>query len=183
MQVYLRKAEMSDVDRIWVILQQAVAQMLREGKHQWDETYPRSENIISDIENGFAHVLCMKPELTVENYTQEPSQCDTVIAYAAVVYSGEPAYEQPQLKWLSDQPFVVVHRLAVADEVKRQGVSKMLMNEVAKQAVSKGIHSFRLDTNYDNFYMQKMLASLEFSYTGECIYERCGARLCYEKLI
>lgn len=181
--LYLRQATMADVDRIWVILQQAVAQMLREGKKQWDETYPRPENIIADIEAGVATVMCYRPEQTVENYDVKEDDPAHIISYAALVYTGEPAYDQPQLKWISSLDYVVVHRIAVADEFKRQGMATKMMLLVEKDALSHGIRSCRLDTNYDNFYMQKMLATLGYSYTGECIYQRCGARLCYEKLI
>jgi len=183
-QLYLRKAAQQDKDRIWVILQQAVAQMLREGKKQWDETYPRPENIQADLDAGVAYVLCQRKEATVENYNSEVEDPADIIAYAAVVYTGEPAYSQPQLEWISNpDKFVVVHRIAVADEVKRRGIATSMMRLIEKMASEEGYHSFRIDTNYDNFYMQKMLSTLGFSYTGKCYYQRCGERMCYEKVI
>lgn len=166
--LFIRKATGEDVPRIWIILQQAVEQMLREGKRQWSRNYPRPEHIEEDIKRGVGRVLC---------------QTDgTVIAYAAVVYTGEPAYDALEGRWLSDQPYVVVHRIAVADECKRQGVATRFMQMIEQQAIGNAVHSFRIDTNCDNLYMQRMLAGLGFSYTGECQYPQ-GSRLCYEKLI
>ena len=166
--LHIRKARTEDVPRIWAILRQAVDQMLREGKHQWSRNYPRPEHVEADIARGVGHVLCRAD--------------GAIIAYAAIVYTGEPAYDDLEGRWLSDQPYVVVHRIAVADECKRQGIATRYMQLIAEQAAAQGFHSFRIDTNDDNFSMQKMLARLGFSYTGECHYPQ-GTRRCYEKLI
>ena len=166
--LHIRKATREDVPRVWVILQQAVDQMLREGRHQWSREYPRPEDIGQDISQGVGTVLCRRD--------------GTVIAYAAVVFTGEPAYETLEGEWLSDRPYVVVHRIAVADECKRAGIATRFMRMIEEEAVREGIHSFRIDPNYDTVYMQKMLARLGFTRTGECRYHR-GSRLCYEKLI
>lgn len=156
---------MNDAARIWEILQQAKAQMYREGKQQWDELYPLPKNVEDDIRNGYAHVLYRE---------------DVVVAYGAVTFDGEPAYDTIQGKWLSEEPYVAVHRLAVADEVKRQGVATRFMQEVEKQAVARGVDSFKVDTNYDNFYMQRMMKTLGFTHCGTVKYPR-GERMGYEK--
>lgn len=160
-----RLATENDAARIWEILQQAKAQMYREGKQQWDESYPLPRNVEEDIRNGYAHVLCRE---------------DVAMAYGAVTFDGEPAYNTIQGKWLSEKPYVVVHRLAVADEAKRQGVATRFMQEVEKLAVAKGVYSFKVDTNYDNFYMQRMMKTLGFTHCGTVHYPR-GERMGYEK--
>lgn len=162
-----RKATEADLPRIWEIILQAKAQMFREGKQQWTEEYPAPENIRQDIGQGAAHVLCRE---------------GTVVAYGAVVFTGEPAYEALRGEWLSLQPYVVLHRLAVADEAKRQGMAVRFMQEVEQLALSRGIHSFKVDTNYDNFYMQRVLARCGFTLCGEVDYPR-GSRKAYEKLL
>lgn len=167
MQLILRKATNDDSDRIWEIILQAKEQMLRQNKQQWDETYPLPEHIAKDIDNGYAYVLCNE---------------STAIAYAAIAFDGEPAYESIEGKWLSVQPYVVVHRLAVADEMKQQGIASLFMQKVEELSREHGIHSFKVDTNFDNFYMQKILKKLGFSYCGEIIYGR-GSRMAYEKLL
>ena len=52
-----RTATMLDAERIWTLMQQAKAQMYREGKQQWDESYPLPCHIEADIAKGYAHVL------------------------------------------------------------------------------------------------------------------------------
>ena len=167
MQLTFRKATAEDAARIWEIILQAKAQMLRQNKQQWDETYPLPENINSDIRNGYAYVLCNESR---------------IIAYAAVVFDGEPAYNSIDGRWLSEQPYVVVHRLAVADEMKQKGIASLFMQKIEELSRSLGIHSFKVDTNFDNFYMHKMLEKLGFSYCGEISYQR-GNRMAYEKLL
>lgn len=163
----LRPATETDASRIWEIIQQAKAQMYRENKQQWDESYPALEHIAADISNGYAFVLCNE---------------GNIIAYAAVVFDGEPTYQNIQGHWLSDQPYVVIHRLAVAEEMKKRGIATIFMQEVEKLCIKKDVHSFKVDTNFDNFYMQKILEKCGFTYCGEITFQG-GSRLAYEKII
>ena len=178
-QLYLRKAVPDDLDAVSLIMTQAVDQMLREGKNQWDRTYPLPSDILADMEKGVGIVLCRKagpfPDKT------EPEN-EEILAYAAVVFDGEKAYDDIEGQWISDFPYVVVHRIAVSDSYKRMGTATKMMEMIGDYALEKGYRSFRIDTNYDNTYMQKMLSSLGFSYIGKCFYPR-GERLCYEKIL
>ena len=45
-----------------------------------------------------------------------------------------------------------------------------------------GVTSFRVDTNYDNFYMLRIFDKLGFTYCGEVCYDS-GLRRAYEKLL
>lgn len=162
-----RPATIADSARIWVIIQQAKAQMYREKKQQWDESYPSPEHISADIANGYAYVLCNE---------------QNIIVYGAVVFDGEPAYEIIDGKWLSNLPYVVVHRLAVAEEAKRRGIATLFMQKVEKLSVEKNVNSFKADTNFDNFYMQKIFEKCGFTYCGDISYQH-GPRMAYEKLL
>ena len=160
----LRLATNIDLPRMWEIILQAKAQMYRESKQQWDETYPLPEHLQADIDKGYAHVL---------------EEDGKVIAYGAIVFDGEQAYNHIEGEWLSIQPYVVLHRLAVADEAKRKGVAVRFMQEIMNMALSKGVHSFKVDTNFDNFYMHKVLAKCGFVYCGIIHYPK-GDRWGYE---
>ena len=163
----IRKAIEDDAERIWVIIQQAKNQMRKLNSKQWQDGYPAPENIASDIKHGYGYVLCSE---------------DSVIAYGAVIFDGEPAYETIDGKWLSEEPYVVVHRLAVDDEVKQRGVATEFMHSVEQLSCEKGVFSFRADTNFDNHYMLKMLSAIGFSYCGEIKYDQ-GLRQAYEKIL
>lgn len=162
-----RPAGMADMGRIMEIIGQAKAQMKREGRDQWDENYPAERDISGDILSSSGYVL-VSGELPV--------------AYGAAVFSGEPAYSAIRGKWLSDLDYVVLHRLAVADEEKGRGVATVFMRKVEELAACRGIRSFKVDTRYDNIPMLKVFTRLGFSYCGEVRYGH-GARMAFEKLI
>ena len=162
-----RKADMSDLDGIMDILDFARRQMLGEGKHQWDSSYPVRAHVEADIHAGAGYVLLHD---------------DMLVAYGAVVFTGEPAYDVIKGRWLSDQPYVVLHRIAVAKEARGMGVGCLFMREVERMALGKGVHSFKIDTNCDNERMQRTLKRLGFTYCGEIRYPQ-GVRMAYEKLL
>ncbi len=162
-----REALQADTGRIWQIILQAKEQMRLRGSEQWQNGYPAIENITDDIENGYGYVFCHE---------------NVVIAYGVVVFDGEPAYDDIKGNWLTNQPYVVVHRLAVADEMKKQGIATLFMQQVEELSRRNNVSSFRVDTNFDNHYMQKVLAKSGFIYCGEIMYEN-DFRMAYEKIL
>ncbi len=174
MALTFRKATPDDSPRAWEIILQAKALMASEGRHQWTESYPAPSNIDEDIASEAAYVLCAD---------------DVPVAYGAVIFTGEPAYEQLKGSWLSDRlqdnqesDYVVVHRLAVAEEARGKGLAQKYFDEVSRLALSKGVHSFKVDTNFDNRAMLHIMDKCGFTYCGEILYPQ-GSRLAYEKLL
>lgn len=162
-----RRAGVGDIPAIAAILKAAVARMLAEGKQQWDETYPNETHVSADIARQVGYVI---------------ESDDKPVAYGAVVFDGEPAYDCLDGRWLSEQPYVVVHRLAVSQEMQGKGLGYKFMTAVEEFARSKGVHSFKVDTNFDNFAMLHLLDRLGFTYCGEIQYQR-SSRKAFEKLI
>lgn len=167
MKPIFRQAEIADLNEIMTIISDAVRCMLKEGKRQWDETYPTSQHIIEDIRNGNAYVITYDGQ---------------VVAYGAIVFTGENAYESLQGAWLSDLPYVVVHRMAVAKALQGKGLARIFLESVESLARSRGIGSFRIDTNFDNFPMLHILDKYGFTYCGKIWYNK-GSRHAYEKLL
>jgi GNAT superfamily N-acetyltransferase len=167
MNITVRKAVSSDTERILQIILQGKERMRLRGSKQWQDGYPAFENIADDIDNEFGYVLCAD---------------NIVIAYAAVIFSGEPAYDSIKGNWLSDGPYVVVHRLAVADEMTQRGIATLFMRKIEELSFRNNVFSFKVDTNFDNQYMQKVLTKLGFAYCGEIMYES-GYRMAYEKIL
>ena len=163
-----RKAEETDIERIWQIIGQAKAQMQRLGSQQWDESYPAIEHIRQDIQDGNGYVICRE---------------DRVVAYGVISFDGEPVYKEIEGKWSNDLPYVIVHRLAIADEMKRQGMAKQFMLQAEEVSRKKGVYNFRVDTKYDNTYMLRLIDTLGFRYCGEVYYRNNSARKAFEKTI
>lgn len=167
-QLSLRKANNADTDRIWEILQQAINKRKEEGSDQWQDGYPNLDVVIDDIANDYGYVI-------VENEQQ-------IIGYVAIIDEVEPAYLELEGKWLSSGKYVVVHRLAVAQDVVIKGLGTWTMLEAEKVALSKDIKSIKVDTNFDNIGMLRVFEKLDYTYCGE-VFFRGGARKAFEKLL
>ena len=171
-ELIFRQAQSCETDRIMQIIRQAQARMHAAGSRQWQDGYPAPGHISADIGRNRGYVLC-KPGV------EGPL---SVIAYGAVVFDGEPAYDAIEGAWLTDGDYVVLHRMAVADGEKGHGVATEFMRRVEAMACGRGTGSMRVDTNFDNRYMLRMLGRLGFVYCGKVRY-RSGERLAYEKRI
>ncbi len=165
--IQLRKANIGDSEIIWTILQQAIEQRRLEGSAQWQDGYPNPTSIQTDIDNGYGFVL-------VQN--------NTVIAYAAVIKNNEPAYDAIDGKWLTNNDFFVVHRVAVSNTVKGKGVATKLFQLLEPFATAQQVYSIKVDTNFDNIPMLKILDRLGYTYCGE-VFFRGSARKAFEKVL
>lgn len=165
--IEFRMAGLKDFPAVSRIMRDAVSRMLCAGRSQWDESYPADTHIYDDIVSGCGYVL----------------ESDAAIAaYGAVVFDGEPAYDFIDGEWLSDSSYVAVHRMAVAERVLGRGFGAMFMHAVENFAADRGIGAFRIDTNYDNAEMLRLLDRCGFEQCGIIHYPK-GERIAFEKLI
>lgn len=162
-----RKATPEDSPKIWQIIQQAILRRKNDGSRQWQNGYPNQETINSDIKKGVGYVL-------TEN--------DVVVAYSAIIYNDEPAYETIEGKWLSDGDFNVIHRVAVSDEVAGKGYATEIFRRIEDFSKKNNIPSIKVDTNFDNAAMLHILEKLGYTYCGE-VYLAGGIRKAFEKLM
>jgi len=162
----LRKAAISEVAVIWDILQQAIEQRKQDGSEQWQYGYPNEQTVQEDIANGYAYVLSDK---------------NVIIAYAAIIFDTEPAYNDLKGKWLTTDDYVVVHRVATSDSVKGTGVATHLFKVIEDVCIEHKVYSIKVDTNFDNVPMLKILEKLHYTYCGEVVYGG-GSRKAFEKV-
>ncbi len=160
-----RKAESADIPRIWEILQFAIARRKSDGSNQWQDGYPNPEVIANDIEQGNGYLLLKN---------------DEVVGYVAILINDEPEYANLEGKWLSNEDFVVFHRLAISQKWLGQGLAKELFFHIENFARSKGISSIKADTNFDNKPMLRLFEKLGYKYCGE-VHFRGSPRKAYEK--
>ena len=165
--MHLRKATFTDSAIIWDILQQAIEQRRIDGSNQWQNGYPNEQTILDDINKGYGFVLIEK---------------DVVIAYASIIFGIEPAYNELVGKWLSYDDYAVVHRVAVANTEKGKGIATHLFKIIEDICIAQNVFSIKVDTNFDNFPMMKILDKLAFTYCGEVMYNGFP-RKAYEKLL
>lgn len=167
MNYHFRKATTTEIPQIWKILQQAILRRKEEGSTQWQDGYPNPEVIAKDIQKGAGFVL---------------TNNETIIAYSAVLLNDEPEYANIKGNWLTNDDFVVIHRVAVAEKYLGKGLAKMIFQSIEKFALDNKIYSIKVDTNYDNSAMLKILEKLGYTYCGE-VFFRGSSRKAFEKLL
>lgn len=189
--IRFRQASAQDLSRILEIIRQAQRRMAAAGSRQWQDGYPAPENITSDLEHGYGYVLCCQTDketegvpypgkLPLKQSAGERDNIHPIVAYGAVVFDGEAAYDALDGEWLTEGPYVVVHRLAVADEALGEGLGTKFLKQVEGLARIRGIEAFRIDTNFDNVRMLRILANQGFTRCGKVVY-RSGEREAFEK--
>lgn len=163
-----RQATVADLPSISAIIEAAVSRMLDEGKQQWSRSYPADTHIYDDIIGERAYVL---------------ERDGSVAAYAAIVFTGEPAYDHlTDGLWSADGPYAVIHRMAVSPRFQQQGTGALLLRLAENMAVHQGATSMRIDTNFDNDRMLRLLDRCGYTRCGLVTYP-AGQRIAFDKLI
>lgn len=168
MKYKLRNATLSEVPEIWVILQAAIQRRKEDGSSQWQFGYPNTEVVKNDITKGVGYVVV--------------DEQDQIGAYLAILKNDEPAYDQIDGKWLSTGDFLVIHRLAVSEKLLGKGLAKKALLLTEELALSQGVYSVKIDTNFDNQPMLAIVEKLGYTYCGEVVLDG-GARSAFEKLL
>lgn len=166
-QICFRKAETSDINMIWEIIQQSIERRRRDGSNQWQNGYPNLQTIENDVEKNYGYVIEVNNEIAV---------------YTALIFNDEPAYDKIDGAWLTNGEFVVVHRVAVSENFAGQGLAKKLFDYIEDFTKSHQTSSIKVDTNYDNLAMLNILESKGYTYCGE-VFLAGGVRKAYEKVL
>lgn len=163
-----RQAVAADLERAIEIMNAAIVRLGAAGVDQWQHGYPNAERLKSDVEEGIGYVLCDE---------------DEVVAYGAMVFTGEPAYaEITDGEWLtSEGDYAVVHRMCVAEEYVGKGYGRRFMAE-AERVAAQSKRSMRVDTHADNKVMQHLMPSMGYTYCG-IIYFESRYLTAFEKIL
>lgn len=161
-----RKAGCRQTGEIADILSGGSARLRVQGVDQWQRGYPNRATVEADVAAGVGMVLC---------------EGEAVAAYGAVIFTGEPAYDDISGGvWLSDGPYAVIHRLCVAEPFLGRGCGAEFMRR-AEEFVRGRVASLRIDTHPDNVIMQRLVRRAGFTYCGDVVIE--SRRLAFEKLL
>ena len=156
----IRKSTPQDLQAIMNIYAGARAFMQSSGNpNQWKDGHPAREMVERDIQAGSSYVCVHNNDV------------------AAVFYYGveiEPTYLKIDGKWLNDEPYGVVHRIARSGGAS--GAGAFCLDWCYEQC-----HNLRLDTHRDNAPMRNLLDRLDFSYCGIIWLANGDERLAYQK--
>lgn len=163
----LRKAISSELPIIWEIIRDAIALRKQDGSLQWQNGYPNEQTIYADIAMGYGYVLIDK---------------EAILAYAALIFGVEPAYKIIDGKWLTDGDYLVVHRVATAKASRQQGYASQLFELIEEVSIENNVYSIRVDTNFDNLPMLRIMDKLRYTYCGEVMVQG-SPRKAFEKVL
>ena len=164
-----RLATLEDIDEVMAIIEDGRAFLKPQNSGQWQDGYPDRNSLLNDINNQNLYVL-----LTEEN---------KIASVAAFTYY-EPDYDHLyEGKWISDYPYMVMHRISVKNEYRGEGYGFDLFLLFEKVANEKGYKSLRIDTHENNKIMLHLIDKLGFVYCGKAILTPNKDRMVFEKLI
>ncbi len=158
--LHIRKAAITDFDRITEIYHHAREFMIKTGNpSQWGRIYPTHEMMIDDIKNERCHVI-------FDDFG--------IHGVFALFYGDDPTYGYIEGgKWLNDEPYVTIHRIASDGEVR--GVFKCAA-DFCKSISS----SVRVDTHADNKIMQRAVEKEGFVKCGIVYVRDKSPRIAYQ---
>lgn len=164
------KATPEHARQAWNVLSSAKQAMHKAGRKQWQGDYPSAADVDRDIAAGVGRVLVVNGR---------------VVGYCAFITTGEPAYAKiTDGHWLTPDgaQYAVVHRLAIYSKMTGCGLASRWMHLLLDEASTLQCQSMRIDTNYDNEQMLRLLPHSGFTYCG-IVQLPGGERRAFEHLL
>ena len=170
MEIMIRKANNFDVEKVLEIYSQAREYMKEQGNsEQWGDNYPSESLVSKDIADGKCYVCESKGELGA-------------VFYFAI--ENDPCYDViKDGQWRNDRLYGVVHRVAVGEVMRGQGIAGKCISYAVKECRKCGIYDLRMDTHVDNIPMQHFFEKNDFRKCGIVYMEDGSERLAYHKII
>ena len=163
--ITLRLCTENDVPQCMTFIREAKAHQQAQGFTQWDDNYPTPSLLLGDVALARGYVI----------------EADGVPAgYVCIDFGGEPAYDAINGAWQTNQPYSVMHRLAIGDAARGKGASAAVFQLTKELSLSRDVHAVRADTHPANQKMQHIFLREGFALCGEIVYEEGGLRLAYE---
>lgn len=157
----IRRSTKDDLNEILKIFEEARKFMKENGNpNQWKDSHPNVSLIESDIENKISFV-CLDEGKIVGTFMY--------------IEGAEPTYDKIyDGKWLNDEPYGVVHRIASA--AGKRGVATFCLNWCFEKC-----GNLRIDTHRDNKPMQNLLKKIGFVTCGIIHLANGDERIAFQK--
>ena len=158
----IEKATLSQIPQIMSVYANARQFMAQNGNpDQWGRAYPGEAMIRQDILNEKCYV----------------NSCgDRIRAVFYFAVETDPTYGYIEGSWLNDEPYGVIHRIAVGESGK--GVAAECFAFASERCAN-----IRIDTHEKNIPMQRCLAKNGFTRCGIIYLENGDPRIAYQKVI
>ena len=164
-----RKANIEDLDNIMTIIEDGRLFLKPQQSGQWQDGYPNIDNIKDDISKGYLYAIL--------------TEDDDIASIAAFTYHEEDYDHLYEGHWISEYPYMVMHRISVKEKYRHQGYGDALFKLFELVAKEEGYHSIRIDTHQNNKVMLHLLEKNHFILCGKAILKPNKDRLVFEKII
>lgn len=157
----IRNTLETDLEKIGKIYENAKKFMRETGNpNQWNGERPSAQTAREDMEKGVGYVA---------------EDAGEIVAVFMFSQENDPTYAKIEGAWLSDAPYGVIHRIAVAKQ--GQGIIGYCIDQCFALC-----QNLRIDTHRDNLPMQRALLKRGFRYCGVIYLENGDERLAYQKI-
>ena len=121
------------------------------GIDQWQDGHPTAETLKTDI-----------LQKRLFGAYDENGLC----AVAAFCAGEEPCYAAIDGRWVQNEPYLTVHRMAALDRSRHTGAAAALMRAAERCARELGLSALRADTHRGNAVMRRFLTKQGFVLCG-----------------
>lgn len=163
----IRNAVVSDLEQIMKIVEAAKSDMHSYQNYQWDESYPKEKDFMQDVAEGTLFVYEVKGS----------------IGGVVCINKDEPE-EYKNAAWSMSGEAFVIHRLAVSNQFRGQGIGCKLIDYAEFLGREHNIKHIKTDTNSINLKAQSLLKKCGYSFVGEIgLSGHEGRFYCYDKVL
>ena len=167
--IHIRKARMEELDAVWALVREAIANMQANGNPQWNDVYPTRDLFEEAIAAQELFAACDGQE--------------TILGVAVFNQEFEDCYDE-LTGWQRPLPAFGIHKVAVSPKAQRMGVATALFDHAFALARELGLNSVRMDTYSLNTRMQALMTKHGFHYVGDIFFPHLdGPFYAYEKLL
>lgn len=143
--MFIKLAEKSQIEEILGIYDKAKCFMRKNNNHlQWINGYPSYDVVLDDIKNQNLYVILNNNE---------------IVGVFAFIIGADPSYSYIEGKWLNDELYGTIHR--IASNFKIKGIL-----ETAVDYCFTKVSNLRIDTHEVNIPMQSAISKLGFTKCG-----------------
>lgn len=139
----------------------------KQGFIQWTDAYPNINTIQDDISNNKGYVLKIDGEIA---------------GYMCIDFHGEPAYDDIEGAWHTDEPYAVVHRMSFHSAYLGMGLADTAFQLIDALCIANQINSIRVDTDYFNKRMQHILEKNGYMKCGMIVFQGSD-KIAYDKTV
>ena len=134
---------LDDLNKLMDIYDLARVRMVNEGNlTQWDNREVFKTEIIEYINKKILYKV-------IEN--------DEIVGYFAYISDIEHAYDVIDGKWLNQDKYITIHK--IASKYNNKGIGGFIIKYVIDRCKNEGIYNIKIDTHKNNLSMNKFLTN------------------------